>query len=61
MNTLFEVWELASTYNLMYLQHIYKYQIAIHILKDYEFSTFMNNISKNIMHMMHWEMVNGIL
>jgi hypothetical protein len=60
MATLFEVWELASTYNLMYLQHIYIDWIVIHILKDYEFSTFMNNISQIFMHMMHWEMVNGI-
>jgi hypothetical protein len=60
VNTLFEVWELASTYNLMYLQHIYKDQIVIHIVKDYDFSTFMNNISQIFMHMMHLEMVNGI-
>jgi hypothetical protein len=60
MNTLFEVWKLASTYNLTYLQHIYKDWIVIHILKDYEFSTFMNNISQFFMHMEHWEMVIGI-
>jgi hypothetical protein len=61
MNTLFEVWELASTYNVMYLQHIYKDRIVIHILEDYGFSTFMNNISQIFVHMMHWEMVNDIL